>query len=90
MLSNAYFLEKFRFGTAENEPAKNLQNMCKFCQYVGPTSSGAGAARGLGGAALPPAGAGPGLRGREAAVHAGRHARARGGLLEGAVPLGSK
>ena len=25
MLSNAYFLAKFRFGTAENEPAKNLQ-----------------------------------------------------------------
>ena len=23
MLSNAYFLEKFRFDTAENEPAKN-------------------------------------------------------------------
>ena len=27
MLSNAYFLEKFRFDTAENEPAKNLQNL---------------------------------------------------------------
>ena len=26
MLSNAYFLRKFRFDTAENEPAKNLQN----------------------------------------------------------------
>ena len=26
MLSNAYFLAKFRFETAENEPAKNLQN----------------------------------------------------------------
>ena len=25
MLSNAYFLAKFRFDTAENEPAKNLQ-----------------------------------------------------------------
>ena len=24
MLSNAYFLAKFRFDTAENEPAKNL------------------------------------------------------------------
>ena len=30
MLSNAYFLEKFRFGTAENEPAKNLQNVANF------------------------------------------------------------
>ena len=26
MLSNAYFIAKFRFDTAENEPAKNLQN----------------------------------------------------------------
>ena len=25
MLSNAHFLAKFRFDTAENEPAKNLQ-----------------------------------------------------------------
>ena len=34
MLSNAYFLAKFRFDTAENEPAKNLQNFVKFqkCQ----------------------------------------------------------
>ena len=29
MLSNAYFLAKSRFGTAENEPAKNLQNFAK-------------------------------------------------------------
>ena len=29
MLSNAYFLAKFRFDTAENEPAKNLQNYRK-------------------------------------------------------------
>ena len=27
MLSNAYFLAKFRFDTAANEPAKNLQNV---------------------------------------------------------------
>ena len=27
MLSNAYFLARFRFDTAENEPAKNLQNL---------------------------------------------------------------
>ena len=33
MLSNAYFLAKFRFDTAENEPAKNLQNF-KFCQNL--------------------------------------------------------
>ena len=30
MLSNAYFLAKFRFDTAENEPAKNLQNFANF------------------------------------------------------------
>ena len=30
MLSNAYFLAKFRFDTAENEPAKNLQYFAKF------------------------------------------------------------
>ena len=29
MLSNAYFLAKFRFDTAENEPAQNLQNFRK-------------------------------------------------------------
>ena len=29
MLSNAYFVAKFRFDTAENEPAKNLQNFRK-------------------------------------------------------------
>ena len=29
MLSNAYFLVKFRFDTAENEPAKKLQNFRK-------------------------------------------------------------
>ena len=37
MLSNAYFLAKFRFDTAENELAKNLQNFaknCKICQYT--------------------------------------------------------
>ena len=33
MLSNGYFLAKFRFDTAENEPAKNLQNFAKFCQF---------------------------------------------------------
>ena len=33
MLSNAYFLAKFRFDTAENEPAKNLQ-ICKFAKFA--------------------------------------------------------
>ena len=33
MLSNAYLLAKFRFDTAENEPAKNLQHFAKFANY---------------------------------------------------------
>ena len=32
MLSNAYFLAKFRFDTAENEPAKNLQIFARILQ----------------------------------------------------------
>ena len=34
MLSNAYFLAKFRFGTAENEPAKSLQNLANFPNFA--------------------------------------------------------
>ena len=33
MLSNAYFLAKFRFDTAENEPAKNLQFFSNFTDF---------------------------------------------------------
>ena len=36
MLSNAYFLAKFRFDTAENEPAKNLQKFAKFANFANP------------------------------------------------------
>ena len=36
MLSNAYFLAKFRFDTVENEPAKNLQNFAKFANFADP------------------------------------------------------
>ena len=36
MLSNAYFLAKFRFDTAENEPAKNLQNFANFPNFANP------------------------------------------------------
>ena len=36
MLSNAYFLAKFRFDTAENEPAKNLQNFANFPNFPNP------------------------------------------------------
>ena len=34
MPSNAYFLANFRFDTAENEPAKNLQNFTKFANFA--------------------------------------------------------
>ena len=34
MLSKGYFLAKFRFDTAENEPAKNLQNFAKFAAHI--------------------------------------------------------
>ena len=36
MLSNAYFLAKFRFDTAKNEPSKNLQNFAKFANFADP------------------------------------------------------
>ena len=34
MLSNAYFVVKFHFDTAENEPAKNLQNFANFAYHA--------------------------------------------------------
>ena len=36
MLSNAYFLAKFRFDTAENEPAQNLLNFANFADFADP------------------------------------------------------
>ena len=41
MLSNAYFLAKFRFDTAENEPAKKLQNFANlnFPNFANPNST---------------------------------------------------
>ena len=36
MLSNAYFLAKFRFDTAENEPAKKLRNLANFPNFANP------------------------------------------------------
>ena len=36
MLSNAYFLAKFRFDTAENEAAKKLQNFANFPNFANP------------------------------------------------------
>ena len=46
MLSNAYFLAKFRFDTAENEPAKNLQNFAKFSNFADPNPQTPAAPRG--------------------------------------------
>ena len=40
MLSNAYFLAKFRFDTAENEPAKNLQKLANFANCRRHTTAG--------------------------------------------------
>ena len=41
MLSNEYFLAKFRFDTAENEPAKNLQkHLCMFEKCLAGTPPG--------------------------------------------------
>ena len=34
MLSNAYFLAKFRFDTTENETATNLQNFANFSNFA--------------------------------------------------------
>ena len=42
MLSNAYFLAKFRFDTAENEPAKNLQNFANFPNFANPNPNHSG------------------------------------------------
>ena len=60
MLSNAYFLAKFRFDTAENEPAKDLQktnckigkimlasNLRRCVEYDGSVALGLRAHRGL-------------------------------------------
>ena len=33
-MPNAYFLAKFRFDTAENEPAKNLRRNAKFANFA--------------------------------------------------------
>ena len=43
MLSNAYFLAKFRFDTAENEPAKSWQNFAKTGILVAPFPRSRGA-----------------------------------------------
>ena len=60
MLSNAYFLAKFRFDTAENEPAKNLQKFANFAD-PNPLTLQLEQRRQLGVAGLPAPG-GPPLR----------------------------
>ena len=75
MLSNAYFLAKFRFDTAENEPAKNLQKF-KILQNL-PILPGR---RGRPGLRAPRAH----VRGAGAAPERDRQPRPRGrGLLRG-------
>ena len=46
MLSNAYFLAKFRFDTAENEHDKNLQNLPILLTLTPYVAAGAGAGAG--------------------------------------------
>ena len=60
MLSNAYFLAKFRFDTAENEPAKNLQKLATCLQNVANFANRSPPAPGgrCGGTARPPRGRG--------------------------------
>ena len=43
MLSNAYFLAKFRFDTAETEPAKKLQKFAKNANFATFANFAAGA-----------------------------------------------
>ena len=42
MLSNAYFLAKFLFDTAENEPAKTLENFANFPNFANPNPNAEG------------------------------------------------
>ena len=39
MLSNAYFIAKFRFDTAENEPVKNLLRFANFPTFASRASA---------------------------------------------------
>ena len=78
MLPNAYFLAKFRFDIAENEPAKNLQNFAKKANFNDPIplfraggedENGRGRPQGAGGGArvhrAGPAAGLPTVRGRK-------------------------
>ena len=75
MLSNAYFLAKFRFDTAENEPAKNFQTSCKICKNSANVAGRFGRAGQAAGAVALAVAAGPPAawaRAPEDAVAAGR------------------
>ena len=67
-LSNAYFVANFRFDTAENEPAKNLQKFVKSANFADPnpvTKVLRADAAGVGVPHHHPGAAGPGSRDRE-------------------------
>ena len=72
MLQNAYFLAKFGFGTAENEPAKHLQTLGNFANQFRPLQARDPAADRPAGDALRPAGPGRGPRGLPRLVRAPR------------------
>ena len=82
MLSNAYFLAKFRFDTAENEPAKDLQNFANFANFAPSLSPyplyPLAERRAAGGA--------PSARRGAAARRRGRAERPRGAALLGPAP----
>ena len=77
---NAYFLAKFSFDTAENEPAKNLQIfkkiLAKFVNFANFANTGAGVRARAGAPALP-------------ARHGGHHHAAPGAGLP-AAPAGAR
>ena len=54
MLSNEYFIAKFRFGTAKNEPAKKLQTFANFPNFANPNVGSQGRGGGLVGQAAGP------------------------------------
>ena len=74
MLSNAYLLAKIRFDTAENEPAKNLQNFRKNFEKTARVPAAPWPSSGRGGGRRPRAGRARG-RGRAAGGQLGTFSR---------------
>ena len=83
MLSNAYFLARFRFDTAENEPAKNLQKIANFPNFADPAETAETPTRRAGGGRRRPCGTrAAGAAPRGAAREAGGSVVPRSGLFK--------